>query len=67
ETMDFSKVKAVMNKPLIFDGRNCLHRTDMKRHGIEYYPMGRPDVQPGGKPSSVKTATGAAPSEAEAA
>ncbi len=39
----------------------------MKRHGIEYYPMGRPDVQPGGKPSSVKTAAGAAPSESEAA
>ncbi|MEM6313652.1 MAG: UDP-glucose/GDP-mannose dehydrogenase family protein, partial [Planctomycetota bacterium] len=42
ETLNFEKIKAVMNQPLIFDGRNCLHRSEMKRHGIRYYPMGRP-------------------------
>ena len=44
ETIDFGKLKAVMNQPVIFDGRNCLHREDMKKHGFRYYPMGRPSV-----------------------
>ncbi|MEM6314533.1 MAG: hypothetical protein AAF743_12390, partial [Planctomycetota bacterium] len=47
ETLNFEKIKAVMNQPLIFDGRNCLHRSEMKRHGIRYYPMGRPAVEEG--------------------
>ena len=45
ETLDYGKLKAVMNQPLIFDGRNCLHRSDMKRVGFDYYPMGRPAVK----------------------
>ena len=45
ETLDYGKLKAVMNSPVIFDGRNCLHRSDMKRHGFRYYPMGRPAVE----------------------
>lgn len=44
ETIDFGKLKAVMNQPVIFDGRNCLHREDMKKNGFRYYPMGRPSV-----------------------
>ena len=46
ETLDFGKLKAVMNQPTIFDGRNCLHRSEMKKHGFRYYPMGRPTVEP---------------------
>ena len=45
ETLDFTKLKAVMRAPVVFDGRNCLHRTEMKRHGFRYYPMGRPQVE----------------------
>ncbi len=45
ETIDYGKLKAVMNAPVIFDGRNCLHRSDMKKHGFRYYPMGRPAVE----------------------
>ena len=45
ETLDFSKIKAVMNQPLVFDGRNCLHRSEMKKAGFDYYPMGRPEVK----------------------
>ena len=44
ETLDYSKIKAVMNQPVLFDGRNCLHRSEMKQHGFRYYPMGRPTV-----------------------
>ncbi|MGF1633447.1 MAG: UDP-glucose dehydrogenase family protein [Phycisphaerae bacterium] len=45
ETIDFGKLKAVMNQPVIFDGRNCLHRSEMQKHGFRYYPMGRPHVE----------------------
>lgn len=45
ETLDYGKLKAVMNAPVIFDGRNCLHRGDMQRHGFRYYPMGRPEIE----------------------
>ena len=45
ETLDFGKIKAVMNQPVIFDGRNCLHRSDMNKHGFRYYPMGRPEIE----------------------
>ena len=45
ETLDFGKLKNVMKSPTIFDGRNCLHRTEMKKHGFRYYPIGRPNVE----------------------
>ena len=45
ETLDYGKIKAVMNQPLVFDGRNCLHRSEMQKHGFRYYPMGRPEVE----------------------
>jgi UDPglucose 6-dehydrogenase len=45
ETLDYGKIKAVMNQPLVFDGRNCLHRSEMQKHGFRYYPMGRPVVE----------------------
>ena len=44
-TLPFRKVAATMNQPVIFDGRNCLHREVMRENGIEYYPMGRPVVE----------------------
>jgi len=34
-----------MNVPVIFDGRNCLHRDVMRESGFQYYPMGRPAVE----------------------
>jgi hypothetical protein len=34
-----------MNQPIIFDGRNCLHRDVMREAGFQYYPMGRPAVE----------------------
>ena len=32
-------------QPIIFDGRNCLHRDVMRETGFQYYPMGRPAVE----------------------
>ncbi|MEO6436674.1 MAG: hypothetical protein ABIP55_13065 [Tepidisphaeraceae bacterium] len=31
--------------PILFDGRNCLHRDVMRERGFQYYPMGRPPVE----------------------
>ena len=44
-TLPFRKIAATMNQPLIFDGRNCLHRDVMRETGFQYYPMGRPAVE----------------------
>ncbi len=44
-TLPFRKIAATMNNPLIFDGRNCLHREVMRETGFQYYPMGRPAVE----------------------
>jgi UDPglucose 6-dehydrogenase len=44
-TLPFRKIAATMNTPLIFDGRNCLHRDLMRENGFQYYPMGRPAVE----------------------
>jgi len=44
-TLPFRKIAATMNTPVIFDGRNCLHRDVMREAGFQYYPMGRPPVE----------------------
>jgi UDPglucose 6-dehydrogenase len=44
-TLPFRKISATMNQPIIFDGRNCLHRDVMREAGFQYYPMGRPAVE----------------------
>jgi UDPglucose 6-dehydrogenase len=44
-TLPFRKIAATMNAPIIFDGRNCLHRDVMRETGFQYYPMGRPSVE----------------------
>ena len=44
-TLPFRKIAATMNQPVIFDGRNCLHRDVMRESGFQYYPMGRPSVE----------------------
>jgi len=41
-TPDYSKMKALMNRPLIIDGRNVFDPTFMKESGFEYYSIGRP-------------------------
>ncbi|QOV92145.1 UDP-glucose dehydrogenase family protein [Humisphaera borealis] len=44
-TLPFRKIAATMNQPMIFDGRNCLHRDVMRENGFQYFPMGRPPVE----------------------
>ncbi len=38
---DFSKLKELMNSPVIFDGRNLYSPAKLKELGFEYFPFGR--------------------------
>ena len=38
---DFEKIMNILNKPLIFDGRNQYDPEDMEKMGIDYYSIGR--------------------------
>ncbi|OGK14786.1 UDP-glucose 6-dehydrogenase [Candidatus Roizmanbacteria bacterium RIFCSPHIGHO2_01_FULL_37_16b] len=41
---DLKKVKSLMKKPLIFDGRNIYHLRTLRKLGFIYYSVGRPPV-----------------------
>ena len=38
---DFQQVKRVLRTPAIFDGRNLYDPAEVRRNGLEYYPIGR--------------------------
>lgn len=38
--LDFDKVNALMRKAVIFDGRNIYNAEDVKKHHIDYFPVG---------------------------
>jgi UDPglucose 6-dehydrogenase len=38
---DFDEIKKRLKTPAIFDGRNLYEPADLKRAGLEYYPVGR--------------------------
>jgi UDPglucose 6-dehydrogenase len=38
---DFDEIKKRLKTPVIFDGRNLYEPADLKRAGLEYYPVGR--------------------------
>ena len=38
---DFEAIRARLKVPAIFDGRNLYDPREVKRHGIEYFPIGR--------------------------
>lgn len=39
--INLSMYKTLMNKPVVFDGRNCYNLKNIKKSGIEYYSIGR--------------------------
>ena len=41
---DFERMKKLMNRPLIIDGRNLYSLDEMSRRGFEYVSVGRPEV-----------------------
>ncbi len=38
---DFERMKELMSKPVVFDGRNILNATDIKSKGFTYFGIGR--------------------------
>ena len=40
-TPDFSKIKSLLNHPVIFDGRNLYDVNDVKNEGFTYLSIGR--------------------------
>ena len=43
---DFDKVTAMLENPVIFDGRNLYKSGTMREHGFTYYSVGRPVIRP---------------------
>lgn len=43
---DFERMKRLMNRTLIIDGRNLYSLDEMRRRGFEYISVGRPEVNP---------------------
>jgi UDPglucose 6-dehydrogenase len=41
---NYEKIKSSLKSLVIFDGRNILSRTELKKHPFEYYPIGRSPV-----------------------
>jgi UDPglucose 6-dehydrogenase len=37
---DFSKIKELLNKPILFDGRNIFDKNEMSELGFEHYGIG---------------------------
>ena len=42
--IDWQRLRAVVDRPLIFDGRNALDATELTRHGFQYISIGRARV-----------------------
>ena len=42
--LDWDRIRDVMARPLIIDGRNLLSPAEIKAHGFEYYCFGRPNL-----------------------
>ena len=38
---DFQRIKQVLRTPAIFDGRNLYDPAEVRKNGLEYYPIGR--------------------------
>jgi UDPglucose 6-dehydrogenase len=44
---DFARLKSLLKKAVIFDGRNILDREELSEHGFHYECIGRPPISPG--------------------
>lgn len=40
-SLDFKKIKKLLKHPVVFDGRNMLNPSELKRLGFDYFAMGR--------------------------
>ncbi len=54
---DFARVKSLLKRPLIFDGRNVYAEETMREYGFEYYSIGRPPIVPEGSSVAASSAS----------
>jgi UDPglucose 6-dehydrogenase len=54
--LNLERLRTVMRRPLIFDGRNLWEPERMRRLGFEYYSIGRRPVIPTERPASPRDA-----------
>ena len=45
-SLDWNRVRELMDRPLLLDGRNLLDPEAIKAAGFEYHSVGRPDTSP---------------------
>jgi UDPglucose 6-dehydrogenase len=65
--IDWARLRRVVERPLILDGRNMLSVTDVTGHGFQYVSIGRPPAVPERKDSLADAAQVGAGSERAAA
>jgi UDPglucose 6-dehydrogenase len=49
--LDWGRLRAAVERPLVVDGRNMLDAQELARHGFHYISVGRPPIAPGQPPS----------------
>lgn len=45
---DFERIRGLLSRAIIFDGRNLYEAGTMRRYGFEYHAIGKPPVKPQG-------------------
>lgn len=50
---DLAKLKSLMKRPVIFDGRNIFRLETLREHGFVYHGIGRPSLSRAGDPASA--------------
>jgi UDPglucose 6-dehydrogenase len=48
-SLDFARLKSIMNAPVLVDLRNIYRRAEVEPHGFTYESVGRPARKPGGQ------------------
>ena len=51
--VDWDRLRSVVERPLVVDGRNMLDAAELTRRGFHYVSIGRPQMMPGQNPSSI--------------
>jgi UDPglucose 6-dehydrogenase len=58
--INWQRIRSVVDRPLIVDGRNTLEAKEIARHGFHYVSIGRPTVTSEVRGAAVEDARGAA-------
>jgi UDPglucose 6-dehydrogenase len=51
--LDLGRIRGLLRRPIVVDGRNLYTPEDMARHGFIYFSVGRPETRPVQQPASI--------------